>query len=317
MKKLKLFGMILLMFVFVFVLLFIIIFSLLYCLQKFISIEDSCIIIVSIGASAVLSIVNVTISIVSSHRFHQSKLVFWIKNNYPKVILSYLMLNIIFMSISNELHWKENEIREVLTIEWTIFEVSMMIFLVWDVFYVNYLKNKQPREDEKMDSIKKYKALLNKQTLFSDIVSAKSSIIILTVNLFLLAISSGMIYISNKPDSIVTQNIVVCTFYFSTNTLVILFIDILKPILAENKALKKANKITKEELDRAESKALLQSIQEDVIKTIDDLDPSETERAKATQKIIEGLNLLLDKRSNNLQEPSANNDSNNSDNDIQ
>lgn len=315
MKQFKEIGFVIFLLVFVFILLFPFFFSLLNCLQKFISIEDSFIIIFSTIASVVLSIVNVVITEISLHSLHQSKFSFWIKNNYPKVILSYLILMFVFMSISNELRWKGNEIREVLTIEWTIFEVSMMVFLVWDVFYVNYLKSKQIRTDDKMDSVKRYKALLNKQTLFSDIVSAKSSIIILTINLFLLALSSGMIYISNKQDSVLTQNIVVCTFYFSTNALVLLFIDILKPILAENKALKKANRITKEELDRAESKALLQTIQESVIKTIDDLDPSESERAKATLKIIEGLNILLDDNSNGQQEPSVDDDSKTTNND--
>lgn len=309
MKRLKVIGLTLLLFLFTFSLLFTLLFALLYCLQRFIGFEDYLVVYISLGASAILSIVNVIISRVSSTKIHQSKLTFWIKNNYPKVIFAYIITLILLISISKEPIWNADETREAVSVEWTIFFISITIFLVWNVLYVNYLKNKQPKLNENMDSRQLYNALLKKQSLYSEIVSAKSSIILLLINLLLLSISTGMVYISHKPESIITQNTVICSFFFSTNTIVVLFIDILKPILHENKELKEHNEITKNEMEVAESKALLQTIQEDVINTIDDLEPSEQERARATLRIIEGLNKILDESTKENQETETDNKS--------
>lgn len=285
----------------IFVLLFIFLFGLLCCLNKFIPVDDSLILLLPFWLSLLLSIINFMVIRLSSHKIYQSKISFWLKNNSPKLFLAFIVIIILFFSITNKTIWDNNEIRDVLSVEWTIFSLSISIFLVWNVIYTGYIKKKQPKIETDMDFVQKLEMLYQKQTVFKELVSARSSIIILSINLVLLLISSGMVFVIHKPDSIITQNIVICTFSFSTNTIIMLFIDILKPILEENKALTKDNLVIKEEVEVIESKVYIQSLKERVTKIIDDLSPNDKEEAETIIKEIDGIDEKLDKDINLLE----------------
>lgn len=266
--KMKQFGLYTVMFIIILIVSYVLIFSFLYALQKFVNIDLSILFFVPIGLSFFTSII---LSVLVFRRKKRTKLSFWFSNNYPKILLSCIILIILFMSISNKPLWDHNEIHEVLSIEWTVLGLSITIFLVWHVVFIGYLKKKEPKPADNLDFIQEYDLMNEKQTFYNEVLSAKSTMILLSINLLFLVFSTSLIYISQKSDSVITQNIVVFTFYLSTNTIIMLFIDMLQPILLTHKELRLKNKVTKEEMDDAEGKALLQTLVDTSLKTIDNM----------------------------------------------
>ena len=256
---------------------YVLIFSFFYALQKFVNIDFTILFFLPIGLSVFVSIF---LSILVLRRKKRTKLSFWFSNNYPKVFLSCVILIILFMSISNKPLWNLNEIHEVLSIEWTILGLSITIFLVWHVIFISYLKKKEPKPAGDLDYIQEYDLMNKKQNFYNEVLSAKSTIILLSINLVFLILSTSLIYISNKSDSVITQNIVVFTFYLSTNSIIMLFFDMLQPILLAHKELRLKNKVTKDEMDVAEGNALLQTLVDTSLKTIDNMNDLSDERKR-------------------------------------
>ena len=147
--KRKLFGLNTISLIMVNILTFVFVNTIIICLQKFISLNSTITFLILMGTCVIASIIFIISKIVKSHRKKRTKLSFWFTNNFPKLLLYYTILLFLFLSISNTPIWDINEVHEVLSIEWTIFGLSIAIFLVWDVIYINYLKKKQPYATDK------------------------------------------------------------------------------------------------------------------------------------------------------------------------
>lgn len=91
-------------------------------------------------------------------------------------------------------------------------------------------------------------------------------------NLILLLVSTGLVYINGRVESIVTQTMVLSSFYFTTNSLLALFIDFLNPLLKAKKDLIKNNRVSKQDLDNAEKEAKEQEAIEVITKIIESKD---------------------------------------------
>ena len=76
-----------------------------------------------------------------------------------------------------------------------------------------------------------------------------------------------------------SATIVMCTFYFSANTLTMLFFDILKPLRMDKETLLRENQVTDREIEIAEGKAIIHRIMEiDVQRIKDSKELSEEEK---------------------------------------
>ena len=100
---------------------------------------------------------------------------------------------------------------------------------------------------------------MEKHDFSQEVEVTYSAIILLTINLLLLLISTSLIYISAKPNSILTQNILRCSFFLTTNSIVGLFLDILKPLKKEKTEMLKNNTVTKSEINTAQVALLAQN----------------------------------------------------------
>lgn len=288
--RFKAFRLYLFSFLFGFIIAFIFVFSLLWCINKFVNIDLYLQFIISTGISFLLSVINIVLLDLNIKRIFVSKFVFAIKKNYPKLILIYFILIFLFATITNKTIWKAKEISDVLSVEWTIFGFSLMIFLVWDVLFLKFLKNKQPVKLEKQDFIQEYDWVKEKFSYYTEVETEFLTVILLVINLLLLIFSSSSVYITHKPEGIITQNIVILTFYFSTNTILSLFLDIIKPLWEEKTRLKKENELTKEEFDSAQGNAIFQMVVNDVTERIDSTEGlSEEEKIKVKIKFLESL----------------------------
>lgn len=212
----------------------------------------------SIGLSVLVSVLIVVLIIVDTNSKKTNKFGFWIGQHGSKLVLSYVLSLLFSQSIRKEILWTAQEIADVLSIIWTIFGLSITIFLVWNVLIVGYLKSKEPIEKKDSDLIERYHYLISKNSFAQDVKTLFNTVVLLVINLFLILIATSSIYLSKSPESLLTQNITICAFYFSTNTLVCLFLDILKPLQKDRKELIDQNQISSKEIEMAEIGARLQ-----------------------------------------------------------
>ena len=255
-----------------FILSFALAFSVLHCISNFVEISSTVILQISLFVSLFLSIVVSIVETIIRHKqkLKENKLKFWINQNYPKLLIGYIILLFLLLSITNQAKWTTEEINDVLTIEWTIFGLSLAIFLVWNVLIVEYLRKKQPADSGKLDLIEKYKLMIDRRSFSNEIDMTFSTVIMLSINLVLLIVSSSIVYISHFPEEVFTQNLVCCAFFFSTNTITTLFFDILKPLKKDRNDLKTANQVTKQELDSATTGVIIQMLIEKDIQMINE-----------------------------------------------
>lgn len=303
MLKIKEILLYIIIFVFSLLFSFLLVFSLINNLYKFNLINVIALFVASISISVFISIALVVLTILYIHTKKPRKIFYWLNESYPKLVLGCILLILFSFSIQTEVLWSATEISEVLSIMWTIFGLSITIFLVWNVVIVNYLKGKQPWEKEEKDLGELYKYLTEKQLLAQDTKLIFNTVTLLVINLFVLIFATVSIYIIKQPESLFTQNITICAFYFCTNTLVSLFLDILRPLQKDKKELLDKNKVGQKELVAAEAGAEIQMIIEVFNKTVN-------ENNELTKEEKKELNIafcdLLSEKLQNKEEKSVN-----------
>lgn len=227
-------------------------------LSKFIEID------ITLARSIYIPICSIIFILLFIHfmryRVKRSKLAFWLKKHVMKVLIFYFITMICIYNISPQAVMTAENVNNLLSTEWTMFGLSITIFLVWNVLIVSYFKNKQPTIDDKADYIEKYYYIRQKEAYNIEVEASFSSIILLGINVFLLICSSSLVYQLVMPEDVITQNCVRCTFYFSTNTILCLFIDILRPLLKDKADLIKESNVTKDELEEAKDCYLMQRV---------------------------------------------------------
>ena len=298
MGKIKLFLFYLLIFVVSIVFSFILIFSIVNNLYSFGLIDLVVGFIISIGLSTIISIVILTLSIIDMHKKKTSKFFYWIDQQYPKLILGYIIISLFSFSIRKEILWGTQEIQDVLTLIWTIFGLSITIFLVWNVLIVEYLKKNQPKETGEKDLIAKYKLLLDKNSFVQDTKTTYNTVVLLTINLFVILVATSLIYLTKHPESLLTQNITICAFYFSTNTLASLFLDILKPLKKEKIDVLKQNGVSFNEIKIVEDGTqILNTIYTQLLKILSSTDLTDEQKTIIAKKYCDDVLKILNDNS--------------------
>ena len=297
MKKAKAFGVLFLIFITAFLFISVFFSFCLVCINKFIEISS----VFSAGQFiCFLVLVSIMISLcvfVNLKRLKNTKFSFWLGGNYPKLLIGFILLCIATASISNTVIWTSERVERILSIQWTIFGLSITIFLVWKVLMVDFLKKAQPQNNSIIDYVQRYKFLEAKRSFSQDIELTFSTLILLTFNLFLLLLSTIFIYMIDTPESIFTQNVTRCSFYFTTNTIASLFVDILKPLKKDKADLIKENTVTKEELDQAKANAFLQMVVDGVKNAIMDSDKyTDNEKKEMLEAFLDALREAASKK---------------------
>ena len=280
---------------------FLLVFSIINNLYKFDLISATALLVSSIIISTVISTIVVALTVMYIHSKKPRKIFYWLDESYPKLVLGCILLILFSFSIRTEVLWTVIEISEVLSIMWTIFGLSITIFLVWNVIIVGYLKSKQPDKKEEKDLCELYKYLTEKQSLVQDTKLIFNTVTLLVINLFVLIFATASIYIIKEPESLFTQNITICAFYFCTNTLVSLFLDILKPLQKDKEELLDKNKVGQKELAAAEVGAKIQTIMEVFIKMVNE--NTVLTEAQKKELIVAFCDSLLERLKNGESEP--------------
>lgn len=294
MKKGKAFGLFIVVFAVIFFFVVVLVGSVLICINKFIDLPGLVWFWRGMKSSAVAAFVGAVLIVRSTKRFKETKLSFWLGKNYPKLLLGYILAVLMIGSINSQPIWDADMVSEVLSLQWTIFGLSLTIFLVWNVLMVEFLKGKQPKVSDSSSLYQKFTLALEKKTYTQEIDTTFNSVVLLTINLFLLLLSSTMIYISMKPESIITQNILLCSFFFTTNSILCLFMDILLPLKKDKEEMLKNNIITQSDIDKAYAAQFAQAIIDGIKQGVMALDPDKYTEEDKKKLIVEYLTAFKD-----------------------
>lgn len=294
MKKAKSFWLFFSAFSVIFLFVVILVGSVLICINKFVDLPGLAWFLRGLMISGVVAFVGAILMVRSTKRFRETKLSFWLRKNYQKLLLGYILVVLMISSINSQQIWASDIVSEVLSLQWTIFGLSLTIFLVWNVIMVEFLKTKQPKVSDSSSLYQKYTLALKKRTYAQAIETIFSSATLLTINLFLLLLSSMRIYISMRPGSIITQNILLCSFFFTINSIACLFIDILLPLKEDKKDLLKNNSVTKSDIDMAYATCFTQAIIEGITQGVMALDSDQYTEEDKNKLIVEYLTTFKD-----------------------
>lgn len=294
MKRGKTFGLFVSAFSVIFFFVVVFVGSVLICINKFIDLPGVVWLWRGLIISGIVAFIGAVLIVRSTKRFKETKLSFWLGKNYPKLLLGYILAVLMISSINNQPIWTADMVYEVLSLQWTIFGLSLTIFLVWNVIMVEFLKAKRPNVSDSSSLFQKYTLALEKKTYTQEIDTTFNSVVLLTINLFLLLLSSTMIYLSMKPESIITQNILLCSFFFTTNSIICLFIDILSPLKKDKEEMLKNNSVTKSDIDKAYAAHFTQAIIDGITQGVMALDSDKYTEEDKKKLIVEYLTAFKD-----------------------
>lgn len=228
------------------------------------------------------------------------KFLFYFKKILPKLLLWCFIFSFFLSSIRYELLWTVSETKEVLTLIWTMFSLAVTIFLIWKALIVEFLKRKAPQDENKNenDYIKKYQFLLRKQDYVNDIERAFLPLILIVLNLLLILFATTSIYISKQAETLLTQNVIIFAFYFTTNTLVSLFLDIFKSVKFKEQELINEHKVTFEDMHDSRFLANVQNLKDELKFLLSADKLKEMKNRSDIEKSITGLEKILNDANN-------------------
>lgn len=289
MKKCKMIGIFLLLIISLFAFAFFLVHSLISMINEFCGgIQVLSISLIVSGTITLFQSIAVLVAVLMPR---VSKFGNWLSMNISTLILAYIFLLVLFNSIKNEIYWEYSEIVNVIEMQWTIFGLSIAIYLVWCFLVKSYLdEKKKPKDADKKTIyfVKKWLELRNKEDFHVDASIAYSTVSFLYINLFILCSVTLFAYLfKDVMLNVWSQNIVRFSFCFSIQTLIKTFVELIKPLREEKKKTLEEAKVKNKEID--ELNHLRDNIKETVI-TIRRISEStcldEEQKKKITQKLL-------------------------------
>ena len=207
------------------------------------------------------------------------------------------MLILFAYSVENKLIWNDkNEMIEVLKIEWTIFTLSIALFVFWPSIMGKYFNQNKFESEIRKNPISIYIDLCKKRSLSLNLKWSSSTILYIIVNLAFLLFSTYNAFFLEY--NIFTQTIMIFSFYLSTNTIFKFTIDIVGVIFKMKRIYLSEFDVSVEELNKgkqdaesfsAEFKKLLEKYGD--IEKMQNTDLSIYPQNEAVLKVVEYVNM--------------------------
>lgn len=197
----------------------------------------------------VLSIGILIYKVIQHRKDNITKISNWVSMNSAKLSLLYIVSVICMVSIKSSVVFTIEELRNFISLIWSIFGISITVFLVWNVIIIDYLKAKKPKEKSTNLQFERIQFFVDKKGFVGKATTIFNSLYLLIISLIVLNLATVMTYISSTGANLINQNFCIIAFYFCLNALGSTFIDILKPFVEEKKKLLMNSKITTKELE--------------------------------------------------------------------
>jgi len=255
-------------------------FSFYFMIKQFVNVNDIFLLILLI-ISLIILISIFIYEIVKFKKNTTTKFDIWLIKYQVKLIIILVLLDASFISIRNELYLSIDDLKDLVTLEWTIFGITIAIFLVWFAILPSYFKKKLPIEKE-MGSLIDMKIFFEDKKGFLGKSTCLDNLILINIDLTLILINSISLYVQ-KSISITSQNLIVFGFFIVTNSLLCLFYDITSIFYEEKKQIK--ININNSELIINKKIDSLLKMRSVMIKQIQDMQISDEEKNKRIKEI--------------------------------
>lgn len=203
---------------------------------------------IAFAISIFLSIFILILIAIAIYNKKRTKIINWFSQNYARMFLFYIVACITLVSLKTEIIFKYDGLKEFISIQWSIIGLAITIFLVWNVLIIKHLKQHKPKKSDTCFPIETFQYISEKKEFYMDATQRFNSISLLIINLILLIITTLTTYVSFTKVNLFNQNLAIASFYFSTNTLIAFFFDILLPLREDKKDILKDMKVTVSEI---------------------------------------------------------------------
>lgn len=281
---------------------FVFTFSLTNIFYEFELISADVVLYTSLITAGIFAIVCLIIVIALTKAERKTKIGHWLSINGAKLTLAHILLLLFFFSVKPEVFLTVTDMKELLSLEWVILGISITAFLIWNVVTIEYLQKKKPQKPQSPLPTQTWLYLQEKENFYSDATSLLSNVYLLLINLSVICIATGTLYVTSRAATLFSQSIVILGLYLSTNTIIGLILDILKPFNEKKKAILEETKTTNEDVE------LQNSINTDtenlliVIEAIDKLPTmDDEEKTKVKSELLRGYISKYDNEPSNQQ----------------
>ena len=174
------------------------------------------------------------------------KLKLWIWPNISNVVFCWVISNLFFISMQSRLMWSRSEAQSLISLEWTIFGISIAIFVFWSPVFFEYLK-RQDQEEAKVNSfIRIEKAIYKQIKVSSSVIDA----IFVIIDFIVLCIATLSLYMSPEMNVFI-QTAILFSFFLCMNTISGLLINVFNYFVLQKKMLLNEMNITADEIETA------------------------------------------------------------------
>lgn len=158
---------------------------------------------------------------------NKKKYSFLANTKWIKFSFSLILIFAFIGSLKSEIEIDIVQAKELLGFEWTLFSLTIALFLAWYLIVEKYLKN-EPKEEE--TGHKRIENIIKKQSFYMDSVSYFLNGILLFINFLCISFVTGQLWI-NQRISLFMQTFLYFTLYLTINTMQMIFYDIIIPIM--------------------------------------------------------------------------------------
>lgn len=224
-------------------------FSVLHIFFEFQLITSKVLMLYSVVTAVILGLVCTLIAMILLRTEKKTKFGNWLSNNGAKLLFAYMMFILFLISIRAELVMGLDEMKSIISLGWTIMGISIAIFLIWNVVVMEYLKNRMPTKPTSSLPTKMRKYIQEKEDFYCSANFLLNNVNLLLVNLLALVFTTVFVFVSSGDATILSQSMVILVLYLCANTIVGLFLDILKPFNEKKKAMLQETRVTSADVD--------------------------------------------------------------------
>ncbi len=262
------------------------IFNLLYTLN-IISVEI--LLIGSLVVAAIIALI-VVLCVMNSRKSKLSKFRLFISEKFFGIILFFLVLMFISVSVQPEIVWEKEDLKDFISLQWTIFSLSVTVFFVWEVIFSRLIKEQKPKKIEDTGLFSEIQFIVEKKNYRENISQKYFLIFCLLLNTIVLASATAYTFIFTIKNSLFSQSLIFTSFYLCINTMLQLLLDVITPMFRAKKEAFSDNKITCQEINKFNKTTDLLFEYGEAIKKIDELpDLNDKKRQELKNNLVSEL----------------------------
>jgi hypothetical protein len=196
----------------------------------------------------------------------------------------------ILLSLSSQVSYSLEQMRELLSLEWSIFGLSITLLLVWQVLINNHLRKALLSPKRELNNFERC-SYIKYKTLFHDYTNFKySPLILLSVNILLLIFSSLLLYPRSNELTLLAHNVTMICLSISLFSFFLLSVDLIRFVHYERKEILSQVEVSKEELDFRDRIQEREKKVTSIISEIDELDAlTQEQKDSIKQNLMESI----------------------------